>query len=75
MIRAANTGISAVIDAYGRLLAELGMEREGIIDHALPPARAATPYSRWGDLMLVMVVVLLGALLVAARPSKVASRA
>ena len=43
MIRAANTGVSAVIDAYGRVLASLDMEREGVIDHALPPARAATP--------------------------------
>ena len=29
MVRAANTGVSAVIDAYGRVLAALDMEREG----------------------------------------------
>ena len=33
MIRAANTGVSAVIDAYGRVLASLDMEQQGIIDH------------------------------------------
>jgi len=56
MIRAANTGISAVIDAYGRVLAALDMGREGVIDHALPPARAVTPYGRWHDWMLLLVV-------------------
>ena len=38
MIRAANTGVSAVIDAYGRVLVSLDMMREGIIDHR-PAAR------------------------------------
>ena len=57
MIRAANTGVSAVIDAYGRVLASLDMEREGIIDHALPPPRAATPYARWHDWTLLLVLL------------------
>jgi apolipoprotein N-acyltransferase len=59
MMRAANTGISAVIDAYGRVVASLGMQQEGIIDHPIPPAREATPYSRWGDGTLMILVVLL----------------
>lgn len=68
MIRAANTGVSAVIDAYGNVLASLGMDQEGIIDHALPPARAVTPYGRWGDGMLFLVVMLFLAATVARRP-------
>jgi len=67
MMRAANTGISAVIDAYGQVLASLGMQQEGIIDHRLPPARPATAYSRWGDGTLLALVVLLGVALVAKR--------
>jgi apolipoprotein N-acyltransferase len=59
MIRAANTGISAVIDAYGRVLESLDMNHEGIIDHAIPPARPATPYSRWHDWTLVMLLAIL----------------
>ncbi len=62
MIRAANTGVSAVIDAYGRLLASLDMEQQGIVDHALPPPRAATPYSRWGDWTLLALLAVLGLL-------------
>ena len=59
MIRAANTGVSAVIDAYGRVLAALDMQQEGIIDHRLPNARAPTPYSRWGDWTLLVLVAFL----------------
>ena len=59
MIRAANTGVSAVIDAYGRILASLEMEREGVIDHALPPARAETPYARWHDWTLLVLLAIL----------------
>ena len=63
MIRSANTGVSAVIDAYGRVLASLDMQQQGIIDHRIPPARAATPYSRWADWTLLALIVFLGAAL------------
>ena len=59
MIRSANTGVSAVIDAYGRVLASLDIGREGIIDHVLPPPRAATLYALWGDWMLLAVALIL----------------
>ncbi|MBV8407202.1 MAG: apolipoprotein N-acyltransferase [Alphaproteobacteria bacterium] len=73
MIRAANTGVSAVIDAYGRVLAELGMERQGVLDHALPPARPATPYSRWGDWTLLFLLVVMALAMIAKKPSSSAS--
>lgn len=51
-LRAANTGISTVVDAYGMTLAMLDMETGGAIDVRLPrplpptptPALAAGPY-------------------------------
>lgn len=67
MIRAANTGVSAVIDANGRVLAALDMQQEGIIDHRLPAPREATPYSRWGDWMLLLLVVFFAATLLVPR--------
>ena len=70
MIRAANTGVSAVIDAYGRVLASLDMQQEGIIDHRLPPAREATPYSRWGDWTLLALIGFLAVSVVGWRPIK-----
>lgn len=67
MIRAANTGVSAVIDSYGRVLAALDMQQEGIIDHRLPAPREATLYSRWGDATLLSIIVFLFAVMLFSR--------
>jgi apolipoprotein N-acyltransferase len=61
VVRAANTGISAVIDSLGRIRARLGLNRTGVLDAKLPAAIAPTPYSRSGDfgffLMLLGIAV------------------
>jgi apolipoprotein N-acyltransferase len=49
VIRATPTGVSAVVDAYGRPKALLGLGKAGVIDADLPPALARTLYSRWRD--------------------------
>lgn len=49
VLRSANTGVSAVIDARGQVITSLGMDRAGVIDTPLPPALPATVYSRMGD--------------------------
>ena len=49
VVRAANNGISAVIDPEGRVLASLALNARGSIDSALPAARPPTVYARWGD--------------------------
>ncbi|WP_420403012.1 apolipoprotein N-acyltransferase [Nisaea sp.] len=56
IIRAANTGISAVIDAHGRIVASLPLERTGTIDSPLPAALASkTPYARVGDSLAIVL--------------------
>ena len=50
LVRAANTGVSAVIDARGRVVARLGMNEAGFIDAALPVARMEPLYAKSGDL-------------------------
>jgi len=65
MVRATPTGVSAVIDAFGRIAPgqRLGEGAFGIIDAPLPPALAPTPFNRFGDtaFWLMLVVSLTGA--------------
>lgn len=50
VVRAANTGISAVIDPSGRIVARLGLGIEGVLDANLPTALPPTIYARLGDI-------------------------
>jgi apolipoprotein N-acyltransferase len=56
MVRAANTGISAVIDPVGRIVAQLGLGIEGVLDSSLPAAIAPTIYARTGDVPAAIVI-------------------
>ncbi|NNE85665.1 MAG: apolipoprotein N-acyltransferase [Alphaproteobacteria bacterium] len=73
LVRAANTGISAIVDPYGRPVAMLGLGVEGVIDSGLPRAlEAATPFARWGNAipagLLAMVTLLIVLLRVGQSP-------
>jgi apolipoprotein N-acyltransferase len=72
IVRAANTGISAVIDPVGHIVARLGLGVEGVIDSALPSSLPPTVYARLGDLPAA-VMVALAAILVARRRTKIPS--
>jgi apolipoprotein N-acyltransferase len=56
VIRAANTGISAVIDPTGRIVARLGLGIEGVLDSSLPSAIPPTVYARTGDIPVAVVI-------------------
>jgi apolipoprotein N-acyltransferase len=59
LVRSANTGISGVVDAYGRVVASLPLGRTGVIDAPLPRALAAPGlYARFGDWMVLAVLAL-----------------
>jgi apolipoprotein N-acyltransferase len=50
LVRAANTGISAVVDPLGRVVASLPLGVEGVLDAPLPQPIAPTAYARLGDI-------------------------
>ena len=49
LVRAATTGISAIIDARGRTVAALPVGVEAVLDGSLPRALEATPFGRFGN--------------------------
>ena len=62
LVRAANNGISAVVDPYGRIIRQLPLGTEGVLDAPLPEAGARTVYARLGDgisgLMIAMFLLI-----------------
>jgi apolipoprotein N-acyltransferase len=56
IVRVANSGISAVIDPAGRIVARLGLGMEGVLDSALPAPLPAPAYSRGGDLPVTLAL-------------------
>jgi apolipoprotein N-acyltransferase len=61
VVRVANTGISALIDPYGRILSSLGLNEQGIIDCQLPNPLPPTVFSAYGthlESILIWLLVL-----------------
>ncbi|MGB3148453.1 MAG: apolipoprotein N-acyltransferase [Paracoccaceae bacterium] len=58
-LRAANTGISVVIDAKGRIQSSLGLGEQGRLDADVPGAMPRTYYTRFGDIPAQMAILVL----------------
>lgn len=57
--RAANSGISAVIDPYGRVPKRLDLGTQGVLDSPLPAALPPTLYARTGATPTILVCLVL----------------
>ncbi len=56
IIRAANNGISAIIDGRGRIAQRLELNAIGVIDGFLPPTLAPPVYARFGDFGFLLML-------------------
>jgi apolipoprotein N-acyltransferase len=74
VVRAANTGISAVIDPSGRIVAQLGLGLEGVLDANLPAALPPTVYARLGDIPAAVIMAAALLLVIRRRAAKRPSR-
>jgi apolipoprotein N-acyltransferase len=68
--RATQNGISALIDADGRILHQIDAHQSGMIELPLPAPRAPTIFSRIGNLAVALIALLLTGLAFAARRYK-----
>lgn len=59
LVRAANTGISAVTDPYGRILQAVPLQETGVIDLALPQVLPPTFYAEYREALFAFFVFLL----------------
>jgi apolipoprotein N-acyltransferase len=67
VVRAANTGISAIIDPFGRIVTRLGFGIEGIVRGEVEAGEAVTPYARWGGEIRIALVVLAAGVIILTR--------
>jgi apolipoprotein N-acyltransferase len=62
MARSANTGVSALFDGAGRLIARVPLYQTGVIDNPLPQPLAPTLYQRFGDTLFWLLMAAVFAL-------------
>lgn len=62
MLRITNSGISAYIDALGKIKQQLPQEEAAVLYGDFIPAKGTTPYMLWGNIPLYGILLLLGAL-------------
>lgn len=65
LLRVTNTGISAIIDAKGRLDKTSPLLEQDVLTGSMQPMYGMTPYARWGNLpviLAVLVMVVIGAI-------------
>ena len=72
LVRVANTGVTAVVDARGAVVDSLPFGTAGYLDATLPGALPPPPYARWGEWPLLALLFVLAAGLVLAVRRKAA---
>ena len=58
VLRVANTGISAIIDANGNIIENISVNKSGYLDSLIPSRKPNTVYGLYGDLIFLSLVLL-----------------
>jgi apolipoprotein N-acyltransferase len=66
-VRAANTGVSGIVDPYGRVLERTDIFEQGMLVGQARFLDTSTLYARWGDVFAYASVIVTAAALLAAR--------
>lgn len=64
LIRVANSGISAVVDPYGRTIGKLGLYEKSILDSKLPKKAASTYFRGYADKLLWTILLVLALMVI-----------
>jgi apolipoprotein N-acyltransferase len=59
MLRATNTGATAIVDAYGVVISQLPLQTAGALVGTVQGARGLTPFLRFGNTPAVLLALLL----------------
>ncbi len=59
LLRATNTGVSAIIDPHGRITAQAPQFVETVLTGTIQPMTGATPYVRFGNLAVLLLAALM----------------
>jgi apolipoprotein N-acyltransferase len=58
MVRAANSGISALVDARGEVVASLGLFRSGVVAGEIFPHKGETVYAKTGEIFAISCTII-----------------
>jgi len=70
LLRATNTGVSAIIDHRGGILGMVPAHERGVFSAAIQPRRGATPFTRLGNGLVIALALLLIASAAALAPQR-----
>lgn len=57
VVRSANTGVSSIIDAYGKIRSKLELNVSGVIDHGLPRSLHTTLFAKYHNKLLLALIL------------------